>query len=156
MTTTRHRTDLAVLDQTGRVALLVEVKSRPGVSRDWAVALHRNLLAHGFAATDLPFLLATPETLYVWLGEADPATPLDSPPSLELDAADALRPYLDRLGLVPTAVGGDALELLVGEWLSDLSRIPPHGGNGAGADATSWLRLLRAIHGGTVAFESAA
>ena len=86
MATTRYRTDLAVLDETGRETLLVEVKSRLGVSGDWARELHRNLVVHGFVAQGTAFLLATPETLYVWLGETDPAAPWDAP-SLELDAA---------------------------------------------------------------------
>lgn len=140
--------DLIAYDHLGRLVLLAEVKGRLGRSQHWATDLRRNMLAHGVLPQAPFFLIATPERMYFWKDQNDRA---DAPPSFTLDAAQALKPYVDRLNLPSQAVGGQALEMLVASWLSDLSRAPI-------ADlkldpATQWLAesgLLDALGAGRI------
>jgi hypothetical protein len=111
--------DFIAYDSAGRVVLLAEVKRRPGTSEHWATHFRRNILAHGFLPNAPFFLIATPERMYFW--KQDQQGKPDEPPSFTLDAAKALKPYLEKLGKPSQAVGEQALELLVSSWLSDIA-----------------------------------
>jgi len=116
------RTDLAIIDRRGKPIAMVEVKNRRGTSRTWATGLWRNLLAHGQRFAPLPFfLIVTRDRLYLWKHSAE--RPAPSPPDLELDLGPVLRPYFEKLGLESETISGMAFELLVGAWLSDLTRL---------------------------------
>ena len=39
--------DVVAYDQEGKLALIVEAKGRTHTSRDWAIKMRRNILAHG-------------------------------------------------------------------------------------------------------------
>ena len=112
--------DFIAYDDSGRVILIEEVKRRLGTSEQWAARFRRNMLAHGFLPRALFFLIATPERMYFW--KQDEHGIADEPPGFTLDAAKALKPYLDKIDKTPQAVGEQALELLVSSWLSDIAR----------------------------------
>ena len=112
--------DFIVYDDAGRVILVAEVKRRLGTSEHWAARFRRNMLAHGLLPKALFFLIATPERMYFW--KQDQHGIADELPGFTLDATKILKPYLDKLGKTSTAVGEQALELLVSSWLSDIAR----------------------------------
>lgn len=111
--------DFIAYDHTGRVILVAEVKRRLGTSERWATQFRRNMLAHGFFPKAPFFLIATPERMYFWKQDRPGNT--DEPPSFTMDSTSALKPYLERLGKPPQAVGEQTLELLVSSWLSDMA-----------------------------------
>ena len=124
--------DFIAYDNAGRVILVAEVKRRLGTSEHWATHFRRNMLAHGFLPKAPFFLIATPERMYFW--KQDQQGNADEPPSFTLDAAKALKPYLERLGKPPQGIGEQALELLVSSWLSDMA-----GARGGQDSSTRWL-----------------
>ena len=111
--------DFIAYDNAGRIVLIAEVKRRLGTSEEWATHFRRNMLAHGFLREAPFFLIATPERMYFW--KQDQQGSVDEPPSCTLDAAKALKPYLEKLGKPAEAVGEQALELLVSSWLNDMA-----------------------------------
>jgi hypothetical protein len=115
------RSDFSVFDRTGEVKLVVEAKSRVGVSQQWAAQMRRNLLAHGMIPKAKYFLLALPDRFYLWQGEEDPLS--TALPTDEIDASKLLAPYLAPAGLAPDAVSEGSLELVVGAWLWDFLRL---------------------------------
>ena len=112
--------DFIAYDDAGRVVLVAEVKSRYGMSEEWASRFRRNMLAHGRLPKALFFLIATPERMYFW--KQDHSGPADEPPGLTIDATKEFKQYLDKLNKTPQAVGEQALELLVLSWLTDIAR----------------------------------
>lgn len=114
------RADLALYDGNGRLTAVAEVKNRFGTSTEWAARTRRNILAHGGYWRSDFFLLITPDRLYVW---KDAGTdPTEQLPTYELDLGPIFAPYFENAGLDPRQVSGQAFELLVGAWLSDLTR----------------------------------
>ena len=112
--------DFIAYDDSGRVILVAEVKRRLGTSEHWAARFRRNMLAHGFLANAMFFLIATPERMYFW--KQDELGIPDAPPAFTLDAIKVLKPYLDKLDKTPQSIGEEGLELLVSSWLSDIAR----------------------------------
>lgn len=117
--------DLVLYDRSGRLAVMVEVKTKRGTTKEWATQLRRNLLAHDEAILRAPFfLLVTPDRLYLWKsmkGDAGPE-PLLLPPQFELDARPLFSPYLERAALELEQISAQAFELVVMSWLGDLTR----------------------------------
>jgi hypothetical protein len=147
------RADLALYDRDGQLTAVVEIKNKIGTSPEWAAKLRRNILAHGgFRSADF-FLLITPDRLYVWQGAGE--TPVAVEPTFQIDARPLLQPYFDRAGLDSTAVSGQAFELLVAAWLSDLMRLR----SPEPREQESWLAdsgFLGAVRDGRVEYEVAA
>ncbi|HEV7667433.1 MAG TPA: hypothetical protein VGS22_02835 [Thermoanaerobaculia bacterium] len=116
------RFDYSLYDRFGQLAALVEVKSVYGRSAEWASQLRRNLLARGEIPGVAFLLIVTPERVFLWK-EASAADPL-APPDYQIDADPLFRPYLPKSGPAAErrAVGGQAFELVVFAWLSDLMR----------------------------------
>ena len=100
--------------------LLAEAKSRVGTSAEWATQFRRNILAHGTLPNAQFFLIATPERMYFW--KQDRPGVLDAPPEFTIDAATEFKPYFDKLGKTSQGVSGQALELLVLSWLTEIAR----------------------------------
>jgi hypothetical protein len=116
------RPDFVLYDRHGRLAAIVEVKAKRGTSNSWAAEFRRNLLAHEAFRQAPYFLLVTPEKLYLWR-ESSRISGAESspvPPDYELDAKSLFRRYLERAGLKPEDVSGQAFELIVMSWLGDL------------------------------------
>ena len=112
--------DLALYDESGRLTAIAEVKNRFGTSAEWAARTRRNILAHGGRWKSNFFLLITPDRLYVWKDAG--IDPIERLPTHEADLGPTFAPYFETAGLNPRKVGGQAFELLVAAWLSDLTR----------------------------------
>lgn len=145
--------DLALYDRSGRLAAIAEVKNKLGTSREWAARTRRNILAHGHGYSADFFLLVTPDRVYVWKG-AD-TEPVPAPPTYEADTGPGFAPYFERAGLDPHDVSGQAFELLVGAWLSDVIRSEE--AMGKPSDDQNWLAksgFRNAVKGGHVEYET--
>lgn len=149
------RADLALYDRDGQLTAVAEIKNKIGTSPEWAAQLRRNILAHGsFRSVDF-FLLVTPDRLYLWKGAGK--MPVAVAPTFEIDAQLLLQPYFDRAGLDPSTVSGQAFELVVAAWLTDVMR--SEGSSEQGAQEQSWLAdsgFLGAVRYGRVEYEVAA
>ena len=126
---------LALYDRSGRLTAFVEVKNKRETSHEWAAQTRRNILAHGGLCNADFFLLVTPNRLYMW---KDAGTdPFAVPPSYEADTQSAFAPYFESAGVDPERISGQAFELLVAAWLSDVIRAEETtGGSGT---SQSWL-----------------
>ena len=144
--------DLALYNRDGQLTVIAEVKNKLGTSREWATQLRRNILAHsGHYKADF-FLLVTPDRLYLWKNAG--TTPPLIPPHYEINAEPLFTPYFDRAGVDPHNISGQAFELVVAAWLSDLVRseepleqVP---------DGQKWLvesGFLTAVRDGRLAYE---
>ena len=112
--------DVIAYDQSGRVILLAEAKSRVGTSAEWAARFRRNMLSHGTLPKALFFMIATPERLYFW--KQDHPDVSDEPPGFTIDATREFKPYFDKLDKTSRDVSEQALEMLVLSWLTDIAR----------------------------------
>lgn len=148
------RPDLALYDRDERLVAVVEVKGRLGTSEDWAAQFHRNLLSLGMPGAPF-FLLATPDRLYLWTGEASPSG--KDRPSFVVDARPILGPFFQRARIKPEEVSPHVLEFVVADWLTELvhSSDPKRLAGGE----NGWLmesRFLPAIHHGRIDYQLAA
>ena len=66
------------------------------------------------------FLIVTPDRLYLWKNAG--TNPVEIPPTYEVDMPLEFAPYFESAGLDPNHIRGHAFELLVGAWLSDITR----------------------------------
>ena len=114
------RPDLSLYDSNGRLAATAEVKNKTGTTGSWAAKTRRNLLAHGFGCDSEFFLLVTPDRLYAWKDVGN--DPNEVLPSYEADAGPTFAPYLEDAGVALSPISGQAFELVVAAWLSDLAR----------------------------------
>lgn len=107
--------DIVVYDKTGQLVLVVEVKTRRGVSDAWAAEMRRNLLAHG--ATQAPyFVLALPDRFYLWVDKQ----PLELVnPDYVVDPLPFLKPYLGT-PVVSEYLSETGFEMVVEAWLTSL------------------------------------
>jgi hypothetical protein len=112
------RADLAVYGPDGTLQLVVEVKNKPGPALEWAIQMRRNLLAHSLLPNSPYFLLALPDSFYLWK-DGSPIS-YQSPPDYAIDAAEVLRPYLPPSIQSLETISEPGLELLVTAWLQDL------------------------------------
>jgi hypothetical protein len=112
--------DFIAYDYSGRAILVGEVKSRVGMSEQWAARFRRNMLAHGILPKALFFLIATPERIYLW--KQDQPGVSDEPPEFTIDVAREFKQYFEKMDKTPQAVGEQTLELLVLSWLTDIAR----------------------------------
>ncbi len=127
--------DTTVVDRAGRPVLAAEARSRFDVSSSWAAGTFRNLYAHG-SIPDVPFfLLALPDTFYLWLEPGKKAakafiegrrSALGDPevaPDYAVPAWDVVKPYLGRPGgrdPDPREVGSYAMRMALDTFLADV------------------------------------
>jgi hypothetical protein len=111
--------DFIAYGERGQPVLLVEVKSRHETSELWAARFRRNLLAHGTLPRTPFFLIATPERMYFW--RQDDLGPNEESPQFTMDATNELKPYFERFKQTPETASGQALELILFSWLTDLA-----------------------------------
>jgi hypothetical protein len=119
MTLPKREVDFVVYDERGQPLLLGEVKSRHETSELWAARFRRNLLGHGTLPRAPFFLIATPERLYFW--HQDDPSPKEEPPQFTMDATSELKPYFERFKQAPENTSGQAFELILISWLTDLA-----------------------------------
>jgi len=147
--------DLILYHNDGWPIAAVEVKTKLRTTPAWAAQLRRNLLAHGGALPAEYFLLVTPDRIYLWRGGG--TDPRDLPPTHVVDAQPIFEPYFAATHLRPNQIEGDAFELLVGSWLSDLTRLDPAtDASGLAGDGLARSGLLTAIRSGRVEYPAAA
>ena len=113
--------DIAAYDNHGRAVLLVEVKSTRDTSKVWAARFRKNILAHGTLPSAPFFLIATPEHMYFW--RQDNGIQEEAPPQFTIDATRELKPYFERSSLSPEKTSGQALVLIVFNWLNDIAAL---------------------------------
>lgn len=129
------RPDAEVVNQEGRTVLVAEAKSRFDTTGTWAAGTFRNLYAHG-SLPDVPyFLLALPDTFYLWQNPAEKATKafleghqtvLGEPkvePDYSVPAWEIVRRYLkDPSGNEPNPheVSSYAMSMVLGAFLADI------------------------------------
>ena len=107
--------DLTVRPPSGDIALVVEVKSKVHATDKWAVALRRNLIAHGVALDSAYFLLALPDYFFLWKPHG---SEMAMSADYKIPARDAVKPYLDSIHLEELSSSG--LELLLSTWVSNI------------------------------------
>ncbi|MCL5998857.1 MAG: hypothetical protein M1546_22785 [Chloroflexi bacterium] len=149
----RVQWDLLAYSRDGRPVLAVEAKKRLNASRRWAAQLRRNILAHDAYPDARYFLLALPDTFYLWTDSQQASA--EQEPLYVIDAKSILQPYFERIGTTAEEISGPSFELVVGLWLSDLlnSDQPPEDIE----KTQSWLvksGLYQAIRGGHIEQEA--
>lgn len=110
--------NIIVYDRFGQILLLAEVRSAPETTPEWAREIRQDVvrLMEGF----LPryFLVVSRDHSYLWLATADPTTL----PDVTLSTEEIFSSYFQNVDSSATAISGNALELIVGIWLRDLTR----------------------------------
>lgn len=110
--------DIVAFDRNGQLALIVEVKNKPGTSREWAASMRRNMYAHGLLPRAPFFLLALPDQFYLWENVGMSNEALE--PTLQIDPTPFLGPYYERGGVSPKDVTGKSFELIIAAWLNQI------------------------------------
>ena len=147
--------DLALYARNGQLTVIVEIKYILGTSRTWATKTRRNILAHGQSCNVAIFLIITPDRLFLWKNTG--TNPAQIPPTYEVDMQSEFAPYFESTGLDPNHIRRHAFELLVGTWLSDVTR--SENATGEFNDERSWLDesgFRAAVKGGRIKFDIAA
>lgn len=116
----RSIADIAVYDRKGRLALIVELKSKLGTSTEWAAKMRRNILAHGLLPETCFFLLALPDRFYLWDNAG--ITPEIVQPTYEVDATPFLQPYYEKSGISPKNLSENSFDVIVLSFLRELSQ----------------------------------
>jgi len=144
--------DVAAYDKDGQLALVVEAKSRLHTTADWAAQMRRNLFAHGIVPKSSYFMLAMPDTLYLWRGKEMGAEP--AKPDYVISPEPLFRRYLDSVNVNTLKLSEQSLEILVSSWIIDLIQ------SGLPDDLPEPQRtilaesgLVDAIRGGRIALE---
>jgi hypothetical protein len=118
---TTSRGDLAVRAPNGEMIAVVEVKNREDLSPEVAAALRRNLVVHGFL-TDAPyFLLVSQDVGFLWDRRAQHG--FDALPTARFPMEPVINRYLPER-TVGDRLRGSELELVVFQWLLDLTETP--------------------------------
>ncbi len=149
------RADLLLYNSGGRLTALAEVKNRTGTSGMWAAKTRRNLLAHGLGCGSDYFLLITPDRLYAWKDAGNNSG--EVLPTYEADTGPTFAPYFNQAGIVPNRTSGQAFELVVAAWLSDVMRCADKPDENSAE--RGWLEesgFRDAVQNGRVEYEAAA
>lgn len=141
--------DLSVHDQNDQLILVVEVKAIINTSPEWVAKLRRNIFAHGTFPEAPFFLIVCPDKLYLWTN-----APIQEDlvlPNYVIDAAPIFQPYFDQVGVTPTNISGQNMELIVSSWLGEI--IYGEKTTMMMDESQQWLidsGLYDALHGGNV------
>jgi len=106
--------DLAIYDKNQQLVLTVETKRLTGMTDDWARQLRRNLIAHGYPRAKY-FLLATPDKLFLWVGENNGIEATD--PNYVADANEILGSIYSEYGTSVNDASAFIFEQVVSRWL---------------------------------------
>src|SRR5260370_32765686 len=118
MTVHAKEADIVFRNPYGQTVVAVEVKNRQGLTRDVAITLHRNLMAHGLLPPVPYFLLVSQEFGYLW--KAPESGRPEAPPDFEFPMADVMRRYWPNADS-QQRLRENEFELVVLQWLLDLS-----------------------------------
>jgi hypothetical protein len=148
----KKRADIAVYDPDRNLQLVVEVKNQPEASVEWATQMRRNLLRYEVVPNAPYFLLALPESFYLW--NHSKVVGDEVPPDYVVDATRVLTTYYGTLPWSLNQLGQFGWEMLMTDWLRDLvsSKFPREPAN----QELVWLfdsGLYEAIKEGAVVVE---
>jgi hypothetical protein len=118
MAISRPKPDILIRSPEGYPIAVVEVKNRQNLSRDVATELRRNMVVHGLLPRVPYFLLTSQDVGFLWKGAKEEN--LDAPPTYEFPMEKVVARYLKREP--EHRLYGAVLELLVLQWLNDLTR----------------------------------
>ena len=110
--------DIVAFDKNGQIALIVEVKNKRGTSSSWAAKMRRNMFAHGLMPHAPFFLLALPDSFYLWKSNSNATKAIE--PTHIIDPQSFLQSYYDIYGVSPENLTGRSFELIVTSWLNQL------------------------------------
>lgn len=147
---------MMVFDANRDPMMVVEVKNKPGKSREWAAKTRRNMLAHESLPKTPYFLLALPDRFFLWKDAGN--SPEIIEPTYEIDPTPFLAPYFEKSGLSPENLSRYSFELIVLSWLNELNQIHDNLSD-IPKETLGWLvesGLLEAMAGSNVEFEEMA
>ncbi len=151
----RQYADILAFDKNGQLALVAEVKNKLGTSSDWAAKMRRNMFAHGSVPNAPFFLLALPDSFYLW--ENTDRTLEIVEPTQKVNP----KPFLQHLfGLTDSSyrnLTGKSFELVVTSWLNQV--LQAQRPEDLLEDNQDWLLssgLFEKLTGGHLALEAAA
>ncbi len=115
-----RRADFAIYDRTGKLQLVVELKStRSGEhSPERAVEIRKNLRAHSGIPRSPYFLIAFPDHLYLW--KPSPADSDDRLPDYHVDSDDILKLYGNGEVLSLENLSEREIAELLSHWINDV------------------------------------
>jgi hypothetical protein len=116
----RQYADILAFDKTGQLALVVEVKNKRGTSSDWAAEMRRNLFAHGLLPNAPYFLLALPDTFYLWKNTDNSSDVVA--PTQKVNPQPFLQPYFGSSDMTSNDLTGRSFNLVVTSWLNQVIR----------------------------------
>lgn len=109
--------DIVVLNRLGEIELLVEVKPRLGMNREWAAQTRHNLSSHGLLGAAPYFLMTLPDRFYLWKDAPENMMVLSD---FDIDPRSFLAPYWGNAGVSDPELSGGGFELVVRAWLTSL------------------------------------
>ncbi|MGZ8216018.1 hypothetical protein [Methylomagnum sp.] len=139
--------DIEVYGRDQQLVLVGEVKSKIGVSPQWAAQFRRNILAHGVYPNAPYLLMAFPDRFYLWKNAG--LNPGEIEPTHSIDARPILEPYFKRAGILGNRISGQSFELIIASWLSEII----HASLGSLDSSQQWLiesGLYDAVAGGSL------
>jgi hypothetical protein len=145
-------TDVVVLTPRGDPIALVETKNREDLSREVAMILRRNLVAHGLAKRAPYFLLVSQDRGFLW--DERSGGKLLAAPVAEFSMVPVIQRYLPQVG-PEDRLRGAQLDLVVAQWLNDLAFGEPDP-RGEPERSLVPTGFLTGIRGGTVHADVAA
>ncbi len=112
------RADILIRSPDNRIIAIIEVKNRQDLSRNIAMILRRNMMAHGLLPQTLYFVLLSQDIGFLWKGSEQEN--LQAPPAVEFSMKQIMDRYLPEMNPEERLRGAE-LELLVLQWLTDLT-----------------------------------
>jgi hypothetical protein len=142
--------DIVVDSPTRRQILYVECKTTKTSDTQEAARMRRNCLMHSLVSSDAYFMVALPNTLFLW----NQNSAAEMLPSFTADAKPVLRDYLGKK-IVDREGGprGESLELAIAAWLGDLAAGVRSPGQSAADQILVSSGLYEAMKGGRVSTE---
>jgi hypothetical protein len=110
--------DILVFDRNGQLALIAEVKNKRGTSSEWAAKMRRNMYAHGLMPNVPFFLLALPDSFYLWHNTGRTLEVLE--PTQKVDPQPFLRPFYEKTGIPADTLTEQSFEHIVTSWLNQV------------------------------------
>src|SRR3990170_2707502 len=113
-----EKPDISVIGPDSERKLVVEVKNKRDATDEWAARLYQNMRAHSSLLASPYFLLAVPDTIYLWKNEPGESS---SEPLYKAVLSEAISSLIDDIEPYQIGSSGLGLELLVSTWLNTLA-----------------------------------
>lgn len=138
------KADIVIYDRNKQIALIAEVKKKPGVTSEWAIKWRRNILSHGELPEVAFFMVALPDMFYLWKNAGNQPELVE--PSFKINAEPILKPFLEENGKSLEEINPQSFELIISTWLNSLLTLQNNK-----TVAENWViqsGLFQAINGG--------